>query len=200
MEAEVTMDNNRSFGDEQFINLIGMESKPVHVNNILDGYAIIDDEKISFKRKPMLKKQITVVLPEKFTIMAKGLAEKKYPSVNRPDEIYTNAETTINFSLTHSNDPATNEGIPETKDALQQVITRMHPASKIIDSDLIDASGLSIAYFDFITPALDMDIYNVIFVFSLDKRLVVGSFNCPPESMDEWKPLLVQMLQSIEVN
>jgi hypothetical protein len=193
------VDNKASFGDEQFIYHIGMESKPVHINNILDEYVIIDDEKIPFRRRTVLNKQLSVIMPEKFAIMSKQLAEIKYPSVNRPGEIYTNSETTINFSLTHTKDAATNEGIPEIKEAFQQIITRMHPASNIIDSVVLDVSGLNIAYFDFVTPALDMDIYNVTFVFSLDKRIVVGSFNCPQESMDEWKPLLAQMLQSTEV-
>ena len=193
------MDSKGNFGDEQFIYHIGMESKPVHTNNILDEYVIIDDEKIPFRRRTVLNKRVSVILPEKFFIMAKELAEKKYPSVNRPGEIYTNSETTINFSLTYTKDAATNEGIPEIKDILQQAIMRMHPASVIIDSEVIDVSGLNIAYFDFVTPAIDIDIYNVTFVFSFDKRLVVGSFNCPQENMDEWKPLLVQMLQSTEV-
>ena len=193
------MENKGNYGDEQFIYHIGMKSKPVHINNILDEHIIIDYKKIPFARRAVLKKRVSVVLPEKFAIMSKELAETKYPSVHRPSEIYTNAETTINFSLTHTKEAATNEGIPKTKDTLQKVVMRMHPASKVFDSDVLNVSGLQIGYFDFVTPALDMNVYNVTFVFSLDKRLVVGSFNCPHESMDDWKPLLVQMLQSIEV-
>ena len=193
------MNNNSNFGDEKFIYRIGMKSKPVHINNILDGYIVIDNEKIPFKRRSVLKKRASVVLPEKFTIMSKDLAEAKYPSVHRPGEIYTNPETTINFSLTHTREAATNEGIPETKDTIQQMVMRMHPASKVFDSDVLDVSGLQIGYFDFVTPALDMNVYNVTSVCSIDKRLVVGSFNCPHESMDDWKPLLLQMLHSIEV-
>jgi hypothetical protein len=194
------MESENNFNDEQVIYEIGKKSTPVHINNIMDECIIIDDEKIPFRRRSVLKKRASVIMPEKFIIMAKNLAERKYPSIHRPDEIYTNHETTINFLLTHSSDAATNEAIPEIKETMQQLIMRMHPASRIFDSEVIDVSGLNVAYFDFITPAIDMDLYNVSFIFSLDKRLVVGSFNCPQEVMDEWKPLLVQMLQSIEVS
>jgi len=191
--------DNESFGDEQFIYYVGMESKPVHINSFSDGYIIIDDEELPIKRRRVLNKQISVIMPEKFVVMEKELAEIKYPSSDRPDEIYTNSDTTINFSLSHRNDVATNEDIPEIKDMLQNIIMRMYPTSKTKDSDVIDVSGLTIAYFDFTTTAIDMDVYNVTFVFSLDKRLVLGSFNCPQENADDWKLVFIQMIQSVEL-
>ncbi|MCL2152155.1 MAG: hypothetical protein FWH57_04220 [Oscillospiraceae bacterium] len=191
--------DNGNFGDEQFIYCIGMQSKPVHVNSFSDGYIIIDDEKLEIKRRRVLNKQISVIMPEKFVVLEKELAELKYPTSDRPNEIYTNYDTTINFSLSHRNETASNEDIPEIKDMLQDIILRMYPTSKTKDSAVIDVSGLTIAYFDFSTAAIDMDVYNATFVFSLGGRLVLGAFNCPQENADDWKLVFIQMLQSIEL-
>ena len=190
----------KSYGDEHFIYLMDIEDNPPHENNISDGYIIIGEEKIPFERKSILNDRISILMPEAFDIMPKEMAEIKYPSMNRADEIYTNEETTINLSVSHKNDAAANEDISEVKDALQEVVMRLYPASSVIDSETIDASGVNIAYFDFSSTAIDMDIYNVIFFLSLDDRLVLGSFNCPWENMDEWKPVVLQMLGSVEVN
>jgi hypothetical protein len=193
------VDDNKEFGDERFIYQMAREDDMPHTNNILDGYIIINEEKIPFARKPLLDGWISILMPEAFVIMPKELAEKKYPSIQRPDEIYTNNETTINLTLSLKNDKAANEDIPNVKDTVQQVMMRMYPASRIIDSEIIEVSGINIAYFDLSTPALDMDIYNTMFFFSIDNRVVVGSFNCPWENMDIWKPVVVQMLGTVEM-
>jgi hypothetical protein len=194
------VDDHKVFGDEHFIRQMDAEDNPPHENNISDGYILVDEEKMPFVRCPVLNGRLSVIMPEAFEIMTKELAEIKYPSINRPDEIYTNSETTINFSVSLHDDEAANEDIPDVKDTLQKVIMRMHPASRVIHSKTIEVSGINIAYFDFKTAAIDMDIYNMMFFLSINGRIVVGSFNCPWVNMDTWKPVITQMLGSMEVN
>jgi hypothetical protein len=126
------------------------------------------------------------------------LAEIKYPSKHRPDEIYTNDDTTINISFSLKNDKASNEVIPRVKDVIQKAVMRMHSGSRVIESDTMEVSGINISYFDFPSAAIDMDMYNMMFFLSVDNRIVVGSFNCPWVNMDIWKPVITQMLESVE--
>jgi len=190
------------FGDEDFIYMKSMEAEPPpkHENNISDGFIIIDDKKITVKRRFLLDKKMSVIMPEAFTLMSKEVAKIKYPSENRPAVIYTNEDTTINFTFTHRDDKASNEEIPGVKDAIQPLVMRMFPSSSVIESETIEASGKNISYYDYITPALDMEIYNLTFMFSLEERLVLGGFNCPSDAMDDWKPVFLQMLESAEIN
>lgn len=192
-------DDNKAFGDERFIYQMTIEENQPHKNNILDGYIIINEERIPFERKHVLDGRISVLMPEAFVIMPKELAEIKYPSIQRPDEIYTNNEATINFSVSLKNDKAANEDIPHVRDTIQQVMMRMYPASNIIDSETVEVSNINISYFDLNTPAIDMEIYNMMFFLSIENRIVVGSFNCPWENMDVWKPMITQMLGSFEM-
>ena len=175
------------------------EPPPKHENNISDGFIIIDGEEIPFKRRYLLDKKISAVMPETFTIMSKEDAEFKYPSVNRPAFIYTNEQTTVNFSLTHKNDAVSNEAIPGTKDAVQQIVMRMYPSASVFESETIEVSGKNISYYDFVTPAIDLDLYTLTFMFSLEGRVVLGGCNCPAGEMDDWKPIFLQMLGSLEV-
>lgn len=193
-------DDSKIFGDERFIYHMEMVDNPPHENNILDGYIIMNEEKIPFVRRDVYNGRLSFILPEAFAIMPKELAEIKYPSIQRPDEIYSNNETTVNFTVSLKNDTATNEDIPNAKDAIQQAVMRVYAASKVIDSETIEVADLNIAFFDFVTPAIDMDVYNMLFFFSLDDRIMLGSFNCPQEDMDVWKPVVTQILESVEVN
>lgn len=192
-------EENGIFGDEQFIRHMGREYNQPHKNNILDGYIIIDEEKISFERRTILDERVSVLMPESFVIMPLELAEKKYPAIQRPDEIYTNNDTSVNFCVSLKNDKATNEDIPRAKDMIQQAVMRMHSGSKVISSEIIGAKGIKIAYFDFCSAAIDTDIYNMMFFLSVDNRIVVGSFNSPWQNMDVWKPVIEQILETVEI-
>ena len=193
-------DDNLVFGDEQFIRQMGKEYNPPHENNILDGFIIVDEEKIVFERRNVLEGRLSVLMPEAFVIMPLELAEKKYPAIQRPDEIYTNNETTVNFCVSLKNDKATNEDIPRAKEIIKQAVMRMNAGSQVINSETIDVSGINISYFDFCSAALDADIYNMMFFLSIDNRIVVGSFNCPWVNMDVWKPVIEQMFETMETS
>jgi len=195
-------DGRKNFGDENFIYLMGENTdaeQPKYETKITDGYVIMGEEKVLFGRKFLLDKKFSVIMPETFKLMTPAVAEIKYPSVNRPDFIYTNADTTVNFTFMHREDKASNEEIPEVKDALQPLVMKMYPASSVIESETLEAGGINISYYDFIAPALDMNIYTLTFMFSLEERVVLGGFNCPEADMDDWKPIFMQMLESIEV-
>ena len=195
-------DNNsqKNFGDENFIYAMGeQDEQPKPEINIADGYVIVGEEKIIFSRKFLLDKKFSIIMPETFKLMSKAVADIKYPSINRPDFIYTNEKSTVNFSFSHKPDEAPNEAIPEIKDVVEPLAMRMFPASSVIDSDAFEANGRNIAYYDFIAPALDDDIYTLTFMFSLEGRVVLGGCNCPAGDMDDWKPIFLQMLGSLEV-
>jgi len=196
------MDSNsqKEFGDEEYIYAMSEETEqPKPEINIADGYVIMGEEKIIFNKRFLLDKKFSIIMPEAFKPMPKELAEIKYPSINRPEFIYTNEATSVNFTFSHRPEEASNEEIPEVKEAVEPVAMRLYPASKVIDSEILDASGKNVAYYDFIAPALDMDLYTLVFMFSLEGRVVLGGLNCPGDDIDDWKPIFLQMLCSLEV-
>jgi hypothetical protein len=68
---------------------------------------------------------------------------------------------------------------------------------KMLDSDTMKVDGKNVSYFDYISPALDTEIYNLMFFFSLDEKIVIGSCNCPRSYMNDWKPIFMQMIQTL---
>lgn len=192
----------KEYGDEEFIYLIKEEESGEvdtdHVNQIQDGYIYIDDEQILFKETVVSEDEFSMILPVIFEPMPENLVEIKYPSVNRPDFILSNPETTINLNFSHKADSLANEEAEEFKNIIQEGILRMNPSSNVIDSSIIEVEQHNIAYFDFITPAVDTEIYNLMFFFSLEERLLMGSFNCIKQDMYDWKEIFIQMLQSIK--
>jgi len=196
------MNNGQNqFGDEDFIYEKSMEAEPPpkHENNIYDGFIIINYEKIPVKRRYLLDKKISAVMPEEFEIMSKEDADIKYPSIHRPEFIYTNEDTTVNFLISYKTDTVSNEEVPLLRDAIQAAALKMRPSSSVIESETIEISGGNISYYDTVAPAIDADIYTLTFLFSLNGRSVIGACSCPSDGMEEWKPVFLQMLGSVEI-
>jgi hypothetical protein len=56
------------------------------------------------------------------------------------------------------------------------VIVKMNPSTKIEEKYVIETEEKSIHYFEFMNPALDCDIYNIMFFVDIKQRLLMGTF------------------------
>jgi len=167
-------------------------------NDIKNGYIVIRDENIPFSEREIIEGRLYMTIPSDYEIMPPELAGVKYPGENRPDISFSDeeGEISINFSLTGDN--LQNEDVEEAKDYLQQVVIKMNPSSRILSSEIIEEQT-RIGYFGFISPAIDGDIYNLIFIFSLEGQLILGTFNCTDMDKAKWLEIAEQMVQSIRI-
>ena len=188
-------DEKNSFGDEVYIRNMALQSEePKHENNIHDGYIIVDDERIPFQKIEILEGNMSIIMPELYEMMPDEMAEKRYGTEDSPDIIYTFINGDINFALSYKDDLLSeDEDIPGVKDLVQRMVMRSFPGSKVIESEIMEASGRTVAYFDFAS-----EVYNLIFFFSLGETLIMGSFECFLADKKDWKPVFLQMLGSIE--
>jgi len=191
-----------TYGDEEFIYDIAAKNSQNQSdeiqNNIKNGYIIIDNKRINFSEREVIKDRLIMTIPSDFELMPQELAEFKYPSKNRPHIIFTDVEGEININFTLTTDKLENEGIEDAKEYLKQVIIKMNPSSRIKKNDVIE-EDLRIGYFDYVSPAIDSDIYNLIFIFSLDKQLILGAFNSLHLDMAKWQEAAIQMVRSLRV-
>ena len=186
----------KEYGDEDFINLL-KESREGTERDIRKGKVIVAGKSMAFKEREIIKKRMWMWMPEDFGPLSKDLARMKYPNENRPDIIYTNQKTTVNVTFSHKEDKLREGQEEEIRDYMEQIVKRVHPTSEVIDKKTTAAEQIQLAWFDFVTPAIDTDIYNLMFFASLRGRLLMGGFNCLASDRDEWKELFIQMLTTV---
>ncbi len=189
----------KRYGDEDFIYLM---------NNMEDEDDEIETDlvRIPLGRNEVVCKEIvvsdfkfTMLLPKDFQEMEKEKAKLKYPSEFRPQVILTNKEGTINLTFSRQNELLFDEQVEELRDAIKDIIMKDYNNTAIIESDIIKIEEKPVAYFDFISNAIDSNVYNVIFVFSLKFRVLQGAFNCLEEDMEYWKEVFKQMISTIKI-
>ena len=136
-------------------------------------------------------------LPNEFTLLGKELVKMKYPNESRPDLIYTNPETTVNVSFSHKWEKLAAGQEGEVRDQIGEVIQNLYPTCSIMTRESVPAGESEAAWMDFVTPAIDVPIYNLMFFTPLRGRLLMGSCNCLAQDQEDWKELFVQMIATI---
>ncbi|AFS78483.1 hypothetical protein Curi_c14730 [Gottschalkia acidurici 9a] len=159
----------------------------------------VNGEKFTLEKKEIIDNKIEVLIPQTFEIMSDETAKMKYPSEARPTIIYTNESGTTNVAFNYTENEATNDQINEVKDSIKSSFKQLYPSATWYDEKVENINGKNVAVLELLTPAIDTKIYNLIFLFELDGRLVMGTFNCIEEEKEEYEPIAKSIVKSIVV-
>jgi hypothetical protein len=173
------------------------ENASKEIDLISNGRAVVGFIEVEFKKKEVIPGRVWIHMPEGFEIMDGLLADIKYPGKDKPDYIYTDPDTEVNFCF--SIDPGSiDDGETEiVKNATAREMERLYPASFIHNGATLKANGKKVSYFSFTSPVLDGDLYNFMFFAENGGNLLIGTFNCPGPQKDDWAPVLPHILETL---
>lgn len=147
-------------------------------------------------RKILLGK-MSLMMPIDFKIMDEKVLAFKYSSANKPSEVYTNEEATVNIAFKKTEQLLAEQNVvTEGKKLELQLINKGKVI--LIGSEQIKSNGNNIHVFSFYSNAIDTKVYNVMFVFSLKGEMVVGSFNCTIALQNQWQSIAFEIIRSIK--
>ena len=164
------------------------------------GECICGGSGTGFREHEILKEQLWMWMPDTFAPLSRELMRIKYPNENRPDHyLVQSPRRRLTSRFSHRQEKMEPGEAGEVRGYMGQVIEHLYPSSSILDQDLVkaDQHEHEIAWMDFVTPAMDTQIYNLMFFTSLKGRLLMGSCNCLAHEQEEWKGLFIQMILSI---
>ena len=74
-----------------------------------------------------------------------------------------------------------------------------YPSAEWKDSGIKTINGKEVGYLELVTPAIDTEIYNLMFFTDLDGKLLLCTFNCTKKSIDEWTPTAKEIMNSLKI-
>lgn len=154
---------------------------------------------IYFERLPLADGTISMMLPADFVPMSQDMAEKKYPSQQRPETILTDETGTVNLMFQYMDGEESNETIESFRNRIFGMMKRVNPGIKEMETGVVAAAGKQIAYVEFSNPVMDGKLYNLMFYLPVKGRPLMGSFNCRTKEMKYWRRAAFEMMQSIEM-
>lgn len=134
-------------------------------------------------------------IPTDFKIMNDEMLKIKYPTENPPSLVYTNERGTINIALVMNDVAMKNTQIEEYTKLMESTYKEYSKDTKI---NFWERNNHKIGELEFVTQALDTEIYNHIISFSIDGKLRIVNFNCTKELSEEWKDISKFIINSIK--
>lgn len=150
------------------------------------------------KERKVLNGKLSLLLPSNFTLMDNATLLVKYPNVgNRPNEVYTNASGSVNVAFNHTPNALKESELPQVKEAIKAQLSGTKGVS-IINTSESQINNSNYVTVEFISKAIDTEIYNKMFIMVLDGKLLLGTFNCKKGDLDKWKTISVKIVNSIK--
>ena len=154
---------------------------------------------IDLEVKSLLDGQLELKVPKAFEIMSEEIMKVKYPSNQRPTLVFTNESGGINVALNLTTNPASQELMEPYVENFVKTFKTTYPTAEWKDSGIKEINGKKVGYLKLITPAVDTKIYNLIFFTDLNDKLLLCTFNCTEESIEEWKDTGDEIMNSLKL-
>jgi hypothetical protein len=156
--------------------------------------------KVELETKIFLNGKVKLSIPKEFGIMSEEMMKIKYPSERRPTLVYTDESGGINVALNLTQSQANQDNISEYKDYFIKTFKGLYPSATWKDNGVKVINGRKIGYLELVTPAIDTEIYNLMFFTDLDGKLLLCTFNCTKESINDWSPIANEIMNSLIIN
>ncbi|BCJ92693.1 hypothetical protein acsn021_02620 [Anaerocolumna cellulosilytica] len=174
-----------------------IQERVISEDDLDNGFVVINQKVYEIEEMALAEGKFTMSMPTEFGLLDESLAESKYPNLLRPQYIYSDKTTGVNITFTIDDKKIDAEEVEELKENLICILSDLHPEYEIIDEVIIHGDDLTIATFGFIKSTLDGELYQMIFLMSLNEKLLLGGFNCNAQVKEEWYPVIHQMVQTI---
>lgn len=152
---------------------------------------------VKLNRAEIMNGKISILIPEGFREMTASEIAIKYPTNNAPNLVYTDESTKINLSFGHTKNPIKESQLSELHKVLDAQNRQI--SKQLMKSELQEINGQKASVIEMITPALDSDIYNLMYHTSYQGTLLVTSFNLTTDKMDKWQKVASAVIESIEL-
>lgn len=182
--------------DEEIIELKERKKESIH-NNIYEG-VYINHHMYEFEKENLFQDSMSIMLPKDFITMPTKMAKIKYPSESRPQIIKTDYSGSINFTFSLFNMPIKENQIEGACKNFKKLLRNLQPSNTFFDEENRTSNGKCISLFDYKSNAVDCQVYNIVYVTSINGNILHGIFNCRYVDMEKWKPIANQVIDSIE--
>ena len=174
------------------------EKEESKFKDIYAGEVRCGNEILLFERVNLYDNQFSVMLPKSYVDLPPALAKLKYPAENRPAVIKTNDDTTVNFAFGYYKQDFSQAQVESAAKGLKAGLGRLTPGARFFDTQVLQTDDeIKFSCFDFLSNALDTELYQLFGFVPVQGKFLHVIFNAPSKMMRTWNPVAMQVLKSI---
>jgi hypothetical protein len=184
--------------DEQIAMLAAEQREREHPASVQNGAVRINGEFHAFERKELFDGRLSVCLPSDFAEMPEDTARIKYPSSDRPSIIISDERGAATFTFGIVDGPVDEESMPELAAGMKTMLQRLNPSYLFFEAE--EGKG-GADVLEFKSPAIDGSLYNAMYFVPLGgEDIAMGTFGCPYEEHEEWRPVVSEIVETLRVS
>lgn len=140
---------------------------------------------------------IAIQMPEKFFEFNNDFKEIMYPYGNMPKYVFGGEDIQFQMMFNITPNKIANHQIKEFLPIAKKVMTQAGPKVHVVQSGIITKEEHQVAVIEFVSRAVDMSVYNMMFYYSLEEQLMMGSVNFPFKDKEKMIPVAKDILESL---
>lgn len=141
---------------------------------------------------------VVLYIPEEFIDMPKEMQLMKFPSVSRPQRIFTSLDGSVNFTFSLVEQHISDEQIEALAIQMKETISKSNPAAVFYQEEIQPlATGRINSMFDFKNFGVDEQMYNMVCFTPLSCGTLHGTFICLDQDSVDWKDVAWQAFKTI---
>lgn len=138
-------------------------------------------------------------IPAGFEEIRREKAASVFFSKNRPDMVLVNSHehAGLTFQAARLENGKAVMNLEDERERMRQILKRADEKNVFYDQGNV-SGNIPALWFDYKSFAADERVYNMMFLFLSEGKLIIGTFYCIFQDYDRWRPKILNMLGTIQ--
>lgn len=167
--------------------------------SIFDPVVYIMKIPVEFRERNLLENQLIMWLPVDFELLPPEIIQKLFLMDSKPQYVYENPYLPLGLAFNFTQVTLSGNKLDLLYPHMINALKRIGPGVRIISEDKRIISDTEIRMIEYTAKTLQDTTYNTQFLLNLNGHLLVGNLNCPSVYMKRYKPIMQEMVESIQI-
>ena len=158
------------------------------------SFSYVSNE-VELEVQAILDGRMEMLIPKEFKAFSEDEVHEGVPA----NVVLGNGNQTISLTFNYGTGKANQEIIPAFQEGFVASVKAAHEIVDWKSDEIVDANGHKIGTMEFVAKADGVEFYYFMFFTDVKERILVSTFNCSKDDMEEWAPLAHKMLKSIKM-
>jgi hypothetical protein len=173
--------------------------KRIILFNLLFVFSLYSFSQKNTDTVAILDARVKIVVPKELTPMSDEMFAIKYGNKKKPILILSDKDAEVNLLADMTPQPATENDLAAYRDFRIEQLKKSRSDLEIKDKGLKTVNGKKVAYFKFLSQAIDQKVFNYFFFALIDGKVLLFTFNCIEKLQKEWEAKADTMLSTLKI-
>lgn len=164
--------------------------------SIYDPFVMLHDRRTVFNRQELLEGKVSIVIPEDFVLLDEATRRKIYAVSDTPGCLYSNEQGCFVLGLKQAETKITENQLDFAMNIMKKVFPYSAHNAQLLSAKIMQAQNAPLGVLEYVHETLLEKVYQIMFLGSLENRMLVGSLHFSLADSEWMVPLAEEIMAS----